>query len=606
MADPLSKWVRHLRSFDRQAKERMEHLVACGQFHCSECGSQLEDRDSYCFHCFFRRRVSRPPVDYFSSLVSKLKAAYARLVKAEETCIQIEQGHSRNSEKNPDLNLEQWGVLQAIHRTLSHEHHEHPIAFSPISPEISHLRKIAYDPNLKWRSFRRFSDDMLRLLGHEQNLDSERQWLELINFSLSLSDILGKNDLLFFDDEIVLMDTSEEKEPIFRRKKIGWCWIIWILLKYPNNEREKLCLSEPIFEFPNNMRHTCTTMPWTILPALLVLWGVCWMFIIGSSQPEHEWGNAVDPMISPVPAAYDIYADSHGIGIEEGLQGSVADGFDNRGYLSQDTLEELWPGDDQLMNDLIHPLTFAQNTPQDPNFLIPDMTSRGDSDSLETAAQDTAEIAAAAAMKDSTPTACINTGNSVDRGVTGSGDISGYGHQTINSDEAEETKSSLVCLECQQTFARPFTLKRHQTEKHKDASILEESLLCPNTGCKRSNEKPFKRRAHLKGHLENCKHNQEDLCLRGDQSCPRSASASTSASASIQHRQYVEPDEVIGANGVKKRPRAEDDEGSNDEFLLAEMVKKQKKMEKEIREKQEGKKALEKTIQMLKDSLRNS
>lgn len=32
------------------------------------------------------------------------------------------------------------------------------------------------------------------------------------------------------------------------------------------------------FEFPNNLRHLCTTMPWPIWPALVVLWGVCWMF----------------------------------------------------------------------------------------------------------------------------------------------------------------------------------------------------------------------------------------------------------------------------------------------------------------------------------------
>lgn len=31
-------------------------------------------------------------------------------------------------------------------------------------------------------------------------------------------------------------------------------------------------------EFPNSFRHLCTTMPWTIWPALVVLWGVCWMF----------------------------------------------------------------------------------------------------------------------------------------------------------------------------------------------------------------------------------------------------------------------------------------------------------------------------------------
>lgn len=31
-------------------------------------------------------------------------------------------------------------------------------------------------------------------------------------------------------------------------------------------------------EFPNRLRPLCTTMPWTIWPALVVLWGVCWMF----------------------------------------------------------------------------------------------------------------------------------------------------------------------------------------------------------------------------------------------------------------------------------------------------------------------------------------
>lgn len=34
-------------------------------------------------------------------------------------------------------------------------------------------------------------------------------------------------------------------------------------------------------EFPNGIRDLCTTMPWTIWPALVVLWGVCWMFHSG-------------------------------------------------------------------------------------------------------------------------------------------------------------------------------------------------------------------------------------------------------------------------------------------------------------------------------------
>ncbi|KAF5646509.1 uncharacterized protein FTJAE_2047 [Fusarium tjaetaba] len=294
-------------------------------------------------------------------------------------------------------------------------------------------------------------------------------------------------------------------------------------------------------------------MPWTILPALLIRWGVCWMFTIDSSQ--HGWGCAGDSMISPVPAAHDLYADFYSIGIEEGLQGSVVDDFDNRGYLSQDTLEELWPGDVQLMNDLIHALTFAQNTPQDPNFLIPDMTSRGD---LELAAQDTAETLPAAAIKDPTHTACINTDNSVETDGTGSADSSGYRQRTINSDE---------CIKLGGVIA----MSQYWLQE-----VQWEAFQAEGTSKKTPGE------------------------------LPASASASTPASASIQQRQDVGPDEGISANGVKKRPRAEDDEVSNDDFLLAEMVKKYKKMEKEIKEKQEGLEALGKTIQMLKGSSGNS
>lgn len=55
------------------------------------------------------------------------------------------------------------------------------------------------------------------------------------------------------------------------------CRIIQALLRYLN--LFALLLSRLFFfEFPNNLRHLCTTMPWSIWPALAVLWGVCWMF----------------------------------------------------------------------------------------------------------------------------------------------------------------------------------------------------------------------------------------------------------------------------------------------------------------------------------------
>ncbi len=37
-------------------------------------------------------------------------------------------------------------------------------------------------------------------------------------------------------------------------------------------------VSSVFSEFPNSIRPPCTTMPWIIWPALVVLWGVCWMF----------------------------------------------------------------------------------------------------------------------------------------------------------------------------------------------------------------------------------------------------------------------------------------------------------------------------------------
>lgn len=39
-----------------------------------------------------------------------------------------------------------------------------------------------------------------------------------------------------------------------------------------------LLLLSSFSEFPCSFRPPCTTMPWTIWPALVVLWGVCWMF----------------------------------------------------------------------------------------------------------------------------------------------------------------------------------------------------------------------------------------------------------------------------------------------------------------------------------------
>lgn len=67
-----------------------------------------------------------------------------------------------------------------------------------------------------------------------------------------------------------------------------------------------LVLFSRISEFPGRIRPPCTTMPWTIWPALVVLWGVCWMFYppTGSSVDEVEVEAPV--FLDPLEQALDI------------------------------------------------------------------------------------------------------------------------------------------------------------------------------------------------------------------------------------------------------------------------------------------------------------
>lgn len=51
-------------------------------------------------------------------------------------------------------------------------------------------------------------------------------------------------------------------------------------------------------EFPRSKRHLCTTMPWTIWPSLVVLWGVCWMFIV---YPAED--GSIDPSLLNLSAS---------------------------------------------------------------------------------------------------------------------------------------------------------------------------------------------------------------------------------------------------------------------------------------------------------------
>lgn len=63
-------------------------------------------------------------------------------------------------------------------------------------------------------------------------------------------------------------------------------WSIENILLFLGKTFRPLLLCFALSEFPNRRRPPCTTMPWTIWPALVVLWGVCWMFYEGS---DWDW-----------------------------------------------------------------------------------------------------------------------------------------------------------------------------------------------------------------------------------------------------------------------------------------------------------------------------
>ncbi|KAE8440838.1 hypothetical protein EG329_006400 [Mollisiaceae sp. DMI_Dod_QoI] len=58
-------------------------------------------------------------------------------------------------------------------------------------------------------------------------------------------------------------------------------------------------------EFSNRRRPKCTTMPWTIWPSLVVLWGVCWMFYTPFNFRDQSHFQAIfgDEYITPFSPA---------------------------------------------------------------------------------------------------------------------------------------------------------------------------------------------------------------------------------------------------------------------------------------------------------------
>jgi hypothetical protein len=116
-----------------------------------------------------------------------------------------------------------------------------------------------------------------------------RVWSELGLFEylfgeFRLEDLLRK---LLRRVELILTELRQREELIYRFLS-GFLAMLWQKLL------ESLLFSHNVSKLPNKHRPPCITMPWNIRLALVVLWGVCWMF--------NPWNPIDDIQLQPLSA----------------------------------------------------------------------------------------------------------------------------------------------------------------------------------------------------------------------------------------------------------------------------------------------------------------
>ncbi|CVL08961.1 uncharacterized protein FMAN_11748 [Fusarium mangiferae] len=537
-------------------------------------------------------------------LVAEVRGIYAGLIMIETKCIEVDKAASANS----NYSSEYWQAHNALHRQLMYESLD-PVNITTVEASQAYdLGALLSEVSLRSQRFCRLNSRLLPLLQAGNGTPLNVRFVEFMTLIEALSNIIIKYSSLPDFTDTILAGLFDLITSIIRR----------LNLRFRCAYEELKCRNastQIIFEFPNNMRHVCTTMPWTILPALLVLWGVCWMFIIGPGDLEPQKFNPAAPTFSPAPAAYDFLENPGAAYYELGLPSVPVPEPSSTGFDQHPTIDSLLFTDDGAGID---PIYLVQHAPQDPDFLSFDVLPRNSAGIVETSVKEDLSRELPAAV---TPDPMLQTYGDATRQEPFNpiANVASVSQGVQNTGNGQTSSSYLACPKCQQTFANSFTLNRHQTEAHKDvASSPEESFPCPNRGCKRSvRGSPFKRLYNLKRHLQVCKHNPNVSTspAASDVMEERPLSHSVSTPALPDELQSAEPpsEGSSGESSVRKRSRSENDDDWSEESLLREMKKKLKRMAQEVKEKEdaylrarEGLESIQKTIQVMEDSLRKS
>jgi len=237
-------------------------------------------------------------------LVSEVKGIYAGLVLIESKCIAAQNSieWAPAAPLGPKLPDERIALLVSHLSRLR----EHGGGIWKLHQDRIRKLESNYTASVLLQECPGDGSNGLRRSRHQAHLANI--WGDLTRLSGSMVAVLYEvgslpgyldNELLWFLDK-----TSALLDRLFLWfQKICFEPLVYLLLFF--------CA---YFEFPNGMRHICTTMPWTIWPALVVLWGVCWMFPVTPGATEstrRSTSSEAPPLDLPVENGNDLCQSSH-------------------------------------------------------------------------------------------------------------------------------------------------------------------------------------------------------------------------------------------------------------------------------------------------------
>ncbi|KAF5582794.1 hypothetical protein FPCIR_9322 [Fusarium pseudocircinatum] len=299
-----------------------------------------------------------------------------------------------------------------------------------------------------------------------------------------------------------------------------------------------------------------------------ILWGVCWMFIISLGNLEPEKFKSPVPTFSPAPATYDFLDNSGPAYYDFDLQSVFMPEPSTTGFDQHPIIDSLLFDDRHASVD---PIYLVEAAPQDPDFLSSGVSPRNSAGVTETPSKEDLTGALPAAV---TPDPILQS----------------YGDKT-----SQEQLNPMV-----------------------NVASVDQGV--QNTGQKHTSmQRPaLKGRFHARTETARvCNHNPKVSTSSAESDGTEEQSLPLPISTPALPGE-LQPAERLsegspGESSARKRSRSENDDDWSDESLLREMKKKLKRMAQEVKEKEdaylrarEGLRSIQKTIQVMEDSLRKS